>query len=449
MAEAQPSLRRELRLWDLILFNISALAGIRWLAAAAHAGSGSLALWVLAALFFFLPSALVIARLSELFPEEGGMYIWTKRAFGDWHGFLCAWFYFVGNILYFPSLLLAGVTIASYMFGAEAVHLAGTVRFAIPVTLVALWLALLANLVGLRVGKWTSNLGGTGTYITAALLCAFGLWIALKYGSATPFHLVPQANWENLNFWSQIAFAFQGLELGAILGGEIRNPRTTIPKAAWIGGLACAAFYMAGTAAMLALLTPDKISPLTGLAEAGHAAAVRLGLPWITGCFALLVTAGIFGQVSTYIAGNTRLPFAIGLDHYLPEAFGRLHPRWRTPHVSILTQGVLSSVLLIAMQLGETLRAAYQILVDMTVIVSFVPFVYIFGSGLRFGPKVAAASGLLVSLLAIALSLVPPPEVSGVLIFELKLAGGCVAFGLLGRWVFMASRGARAQASPP
>src|ERR1700675_2498363 len=149
MPEGRPELPRELRLWHLVLFNIWAVAGVRWLAAAAQAGPGSLTLWLLSALAFFLPSALVVSSLSRHFPEEGGFYVWTKRAFGEWHGFLCAWVYFVSNILYFPTLLLSGVAMASYMFGPSGIRYAEDPYYAIPVTFGGLWLAFLVNLVGL------------------------------------------------------------------------------------------------------------------------------------------------------------------------------------------------------------------------------------------------------------------------------------------------------------
>src|SRR5438270_10178610 len=93
--EGTKTLRRELRLRDLVFFNICAVVSLRWVAAAAHAGAGSLLLWVIAALFFFLPSAITVAGLSRRFPQEGGMYVWTKHAFGDQHAFLCGWFYFI------------------------------------------------------------------------------------------------------------------------------------------------------------------------------------------------------------------------------------------------------------------------------------------------------------------------------------------------------------------
>lgn len=442
MPEGQPALPRELRLWHLVLFNISAVAGVRWLAAAAHAGPGSLTLWLLAVLAFFLPSALVVSSLSARFPEEGGFYVWTKRAFGDWHGFLAAWLYFVSNILYFPTLLLSGVAMASYMFGQSGIRYSENPMYAIPVTLAALWLGFLANLVGLRVGKWPGLLGGGSTYVVAALLCLFAMSAVWRYGSATHFQFIPEASWGNLNFWSQIALAMTGLELAPILGGEIHNPGRNIPRAAWISGVGCAAFYMAGTAALLALLPPDRISAMTGLAQAGDVAGTRLGASWLSPCFALLITVGVVGQLTTYIAGNTRLPFAIGLDHYLPPAFAKLHPRWRTPHVSILTQGILSSFFLVLMELGENLRAAYQILVDMVVIATLIPFVYIFACGFKFGQRWAGTAGACIATAAVILSASPPPGVASVWLFELKVIGGTMLLALAGRWIFVRSRAA-------
>jgi amino acid transporter len=443
MTESQPALRRELRLWHLVLFNISAVAGVRWLAAAAHAGPGSLTLWLLASLAFFLPSALVVSSLAKRFPQEGGFYIWTKQAFGDWHGFLCAWLYFISNVLFFPTILLAGVTMASYMFGSSGIKYAENAAYALPATLAALWLAFILNLVGLRVGKWPAILGGACTYLIVALLCVFGALVAWRFGSATQFHFVPEATWGNLNFWSQIALAMTGLELAPILGGEIYNPDKYIPRAAWISGFGCAAFYIAGTAAMLALLPPDRISALTGLAQAGDIAGVKFGATWLSPCFASLIAVGFVGQLSTYVTANSRLPFALGIDHYFPPAFAKLHPRWHTPHVSILVQGILATLLLLLTQLGENLRAGYQILVDMVVIATLIPFVYIFCSGFKFGQRWAGISGGLISVAGVILSVSPPPGVASVWVFELKVVGGTVLLALAGLAVFLRSKAAR------
>ncbi len=444
MPESRPALRRELRLPHLVFFNISAVAGLRWLATAAHAGPGSLTLWLLAALAFLVPSALIVASLGARFPQEGGFYIWTKRAFGDWHGFLCAWMYMIANILFYPTLLLSGVTMASYMFGPAGIKYSENPAYAIPVTLAALWFAFLANLVGLRFGKWPSVLGGASTYLIVALLSAFAVMVAWRYGSATHFHLIPQASWSSLNFWSQIALAMTGLELTTVLAGEIHDPQKTLPRAAWISGFCCAAFYILGTAGLLAILPPDRISILTGLAEAGDVAGTRFGANWLSPCFALLITIGFVGQLSTYIAATTRLPFALGVDHYFPPVFAKLHPHWRTPHVSILTQAALGTLLLLFAQLGETLRAGYQILVDMVVIATLIPFIYIFASGFKFGHRWAGVSGGLIAVAGVILSMSPPPEVASIWLFELKVAGGSLLLALAGRATFLRSKAGQA-----
>jgi amino acid transporter len=184
------------------------------------------------------------------------------------------------------------------------------------------------------------------------------------------------------------------------------------------------------------VLKPDDISPLTGLAQAGASAAQKLGAPIVSVLLAALIGIALIGQLDTWIAGNTRLPYAVGLDRYLPAAFSRVHPRWGTPYVSLVVQVVVSTLFLLMAQLGETVRAAYQIMVDMTIIVTFVPFVYIFGAGFRFANRIAAVSGLAVTLIAIVFAAVPPHETASAVIFELKVVGGSAFFAVLGWIVF-------------
>jgi len=429
--------RRELRLRDLVFFNVCAIVSLRWVAAAAHAGTGTFLLWVVAAVFFFVPSAVVIARLSERFPQQGGMYVWTKHGFGDRHAFLCAWSYFVSNILYLPSLLMAGVSMTAYVFGTFGQRFSEERAFALPATLAVLWIAFLTNFFGLKIAKWFWALGGVSTFVIGAVLCALALAAGVHFGSVTQrWNLLPGASLDTLNFWSQIAFAFVGLELAPIVSGEIRNPRRDLPRAAVISGIGCTVFYIGCTAALLVLLNPEQISPMTGLAQGAAAGAAKLGIPVVTVAVAAMLGLALAGQVDAWIAGNTRLPYAIGLDHYLPPAFARLHRRWGTPYVSLLVQVAGSTVFLLMAQLGETVRAGYQIMVDMTVITTFIPFVYIFGAGLRFASRTASISGLAVTLIAIALSFLPPPEIASTAIFEMKVAGGSVLMAALGWLLF-------------
>ncbi|MGE5645891.1 MAG: APC family permease [Acidobacteriota bacterium] len=444
MPESKPGLARELGLRDLVLFNIAAVVGIRWLAAAAHAGPASISLWVLAAVFFFVPSALAVSRLTAKLPEEGGLYRWTRHTFGDWHGFLCGWCYWLSNLFFFPNLLLAGIGMAVYGFGARYAWIGESRAFVIPMSLALLWVGVITNLVGLRVGKWTENLGGLATYTAGVVLVGLGFAVWMTHGAATPVQLVPEWNWGRLNFWSQIAFAFGGLELGAIMGGEIRNPERTVPRAAWISGLLIAGFYIAGTLAILAVLAPADVNILSGLTQAAAAAADRLGVPWVAMALAVLIAFGITGQLGAWLSGSARVPFAIGLDRYLPPAFGRLHPRWKTPHVAILTQGTACTAFLLAMQFGETLRDGYQLLVDMTVITYFIPFLYLFAAAWKHGLRWSAAAGLAVTAAGIGFSLVPPGGTGSAWLYDGKIAAGCAALIATAGMAF--TRGKRAHA---
>jgi amino acid transporter len=444
MPDPKPALARELGLRDLVLFNIAAVVGIRWLAAAAHTGPDSIGLWLAAAVFFFVPSALAVSRLTAELPEEGGIYAWTRNSFGDWHGFLCGWCYWLSNLFYIPNLLLAGIGMAVYGLGASHAWLGDTRLFVIPVALAVLGIGTITNLVGLRVGKWTQNAGGMATYAAGLLMVGLGIAVWIAHGSATPLQLAPRWNWDRLNFWSQISFAFGGLELGAVMGGEIRDPRRNVPRAAWLSGLAIAAFYIAGTLAVLAVLTPGQVNIVSGLAQAAAAAGDRLGIPLAAPLVAVLIAFGITGQLGAWIAGCARVPFAIGLDRYLPASFARLHPRWKTPHVAILSQAAACTVFLLAMLLGEDLRTGYQLLVDMTVVTYFIPFLYLFVTAVRHGLRLSATAGLVVTIAGIAFSLVPPDGVASVWRFEAKLAAGCLLLVAAGRMAFL--RGKRAQA---
>jgi amino acid transporter len=173
-------------------------------------------------------------------------------------------------------------------------------------------------------------------------------------------------------------------------------------------------------------------------------AGERFGAAWLSPCFACLIAIGFIGQISTYVAANTRLPFTLGIDHYFPAAFAKLHPRWGTPHVSILMQLGVASLLLVATQLGENLRAGYQILVDMVVAATLLPIVYTFASGFRFGQRWAGTAGGLIALAGVILSVIPPPDVSSIWLFELKVAGGTILLVLAGRAIFVRGKAARA-----
>jgi amino acid transporter len=427
MDDKAPQLKRELGLRDLTLFAITCIVGTRWIPAAAHAGPGSVTLWLLAALLFMIPLAIAVAALSVKYPGTGGLYLWTRNDFGRWHGFLAFTLYWIGIAFWFPSAAMFYMSAGIYALGPAYAWLAGSRVFLLAISLVAIWVALGTNLVGMKIGKWTENIGAIAIWVLGALVVTVAIVIFRRHGSATPIHIAPTWNWDTISFWSAIAYAMSGLEMAGLMGGEIRDPARNLPRAGWIASAFTTAFYAATTVALLVILRPEKISEMNGLAEAGQSAAQTLGLAWLAPVIAILVMASAVGQFGGLGTSVSRLPFVVGVDQLLPAAFGRVHARWGTPYISILTLGVLASFLLIVIQLGDTMRAAYQALVSLMLINGFLPYLYIFGSAWKAGKRFSAVSGWAITLLAILCSVVPTAEITNVWLFETKLAVGTAA----------------------
>jgi amino acid transporter len=456
-ADPKSQLRHVMGFLDVLLFNIASVLGPRWIAAAAHSGPSSISLWVISGAMFFVPSSLVIIELSTRFPLEGGLYAWTKEAFGEFHGFVAGWTYWVYTFFYFPGLLMSAAAMAAYVGGSGAAHLAQDRTFLIVGSLVILFVAMYLNLIGLNVGKWLQNAGGIATYAPLVMLVGMGAYVWHVHGSATQFTwatIRPTWNWNTVNFWPEIAFAYTGLELCSFMSEEVRDPRKTFPPAIVGSGILIALMYTVGTVALLALLPADAVDPKSGVFQALTLASTMLRFTAFGIVAAVLVTIGNAGGVGTTVAGVARIPFVVGIDRYMPAAFSKIHPKWKTPWVSIIVQAVISGFILLVTQLNESVNSAYQILIAAAVILYFIPFLYMFPAiiklayrpdrgadksevlvpGGKFGVWLVGLTGFLIVLAAVVLSMIPPGETRSVWIFEAKLIGGTglsVAIGLI------------------
>ena len=438
-------LEQRLTLRDLVLFNLVAILGISWVATAAKAGPGSITLWVLAALLFFVPQGLAVIQLAADLPEEGGIYAWTRRELGEAHGFICGWCYWINNVLYYPPLLLSAAVTSTFVIGKGESGLADNWAYVLPFTLIGLVLAIGLNVVGVGTGKWLQNIGGLSVFLPGLLLVGLGVYRICTGVPANPIHLndlkPDLGNLPMLNLWATIAFAFSGLELSSTMASEIKDARRNLPRSIYVTAPLVALIYIVGTCSMLWLVRREQINVVAGPLQAIANGAGASGW-WVVSFIALLLAVARIGGVGAWLVGSSRVAFVVGLDRYFPEAFGRIHPRWRTPYVAILIQGAIAVVFLLLSVIGKgtTVETAFLILIDMSLLIYFVPYLYLFiclmvhcwkqrgGTllipGGRLGALLAGSSGAAITLFAMVVAMFPPAGTTQVWLHELKLGGG-------------------------
>lgn len=453
---AAPHLKRVLGRWDLVLMFVVAITNLNIVPTVASSGPVVIWLWVLALVFFFWPQGVAVIELSQRYPGEGGVYLWTKKMFGDFHGFLSGWCYWTNNIFYVPTVVLYLVGIAVYVAGPDAAKLAEDRSFTFLASLGILWMLVAANVRGLGVGKWVNNLGGIGTALAAIVLIGLAVYSITQRGSslnAASFSVVG-ADWRLISGFGTICFALVGLELASIMGDEIQEPRKILPGAVLWGGIISGVLYVGATLAVLVALRPEDIGVVQGILQAISKMAGDFGLAWSVPPLALVLSISIAGIASAWLAGAARIPFVAGLDNYLPSALARVHPKFGSPYIALIVTAALSSIFLAMSFAQAKVAEAFVTLLALAVVLQLVPSAYMYAALLRLAfldptyqqvfyrkPMLAfaGAAGLITTLLGIVVAFLPPIQVESVWRYELKLVVGCGFFlgvaPLLIRWI--------------
>jgi glutamate:GABA antiporter len=456
-----PALKRGIRFRDLVLFYVVVVLSVRWTAAAATAGPSIFLVWIAALTCFFIPLAASVMELSSRHPEEGGIYVWTREAFGDFSGFICAWTYWMSNLPFFAGVLYFGAASALFAFGPRAQSLAANPLYYVAFAIFWLAVITLLNILGVNAGKWLNNIGALGSLLPLTVLILLALAYYFRFGAAihiTAPSLVPHWSLDNAVFWSSVFFAFSALEAASAMGDEIQNPRRTIPWALLVGGCILTIGYIGGTAAFLLMLPAQAVAGPDGFVHGIELLASHLGLAWLLAPMALLVALNAVGGAAANLSSTARLPFVVGVDRYLPPAFGSIHPRFRTPWVAIAAYGAAGMVVALLGQAGTTVRGAYNVLVSMSVISLFIPYLFLFSAMIRHQSRPAAPQvrrvpggkpvaialasiGLLSTAITIVLSVIPsadepdkPLAIAKVLGATAVLVGLGIALFLFSRW---------------
>jgi amino acid transporter len=443
-------LRKELGLLDLVLAQVLLVIVPDFFGTAVKAGPAHLVLWLSAMLLFFIPLALIVAHLNRLMPLEGGLYEWARLAFNDQIGFLVAWNLWLFIMLYVAIIGLVTTTFVAYAVPSLA-WIAENKWAVLAASVILIAAQMLLASIGFRVGKWFNNAGSIAVLITVTVLIALPFFNA-RHGTAFhPLRLVaPPLTLFTLSVFSKMTFgALSGFEYVAIFAGESRNPARNIGRSIMITAPVIALIYIFTTSAILTYVSPDTVDVIGPIPQALRRGFGNFGAVIVPLAIFLLL-ANYLSTFTLYFSGSARLPMAAGWDHLLPAWFSRLHSRYKTPVNSILFLGGATLAASVAALIGVGEQEAYELLLTWGFTFYGIAYLALFAipllapktSGIRprLGLRIAAASGFLVTLLFVALSIFPVISVESESRYSLKIAAVVLAANLLGWIIYRAGQ---------
>jgi len=455
--------KKELGLTDLALTQILFIVGLPWVGVAAKQGPSHVVLWLLAMVFFYVPSAVVVIYLNRIMPLEGGLYQWAKLGFNELIGFLVAWNLWLFAILNTSEIGLQVTQYVRYIIGPGGEWLTASKWFIGLVSTATIGLLILLATVGLGIGKWVHKAGGVLMLLTFAAILILPFLNSAR-GSSTDYHPLrtemPVLSLMSFNLLGKMGFgALGGFEYVAIHAGECRDPVRAISRSVALAAPVIAVMFILGTNSVLTLIPQgqiDLIAPIPQvLSEGFRSLSFATAVVPITILTLLCIRVA---QSSVMFTGNTRLPMVAGWDRLLPNWFTRLHARYGTPVNSIFFVGAATLVLGVMGLIGVGKQEAFQLLWNASGLFYALTYLAMFALpliGLRdinsrppIWLKACALSGCLMTLLYIALSIVPIIEVESRLMFAAKISGLIVLTNIVGLLIFLdAGRRRRARSA--
>ncbi|PKO00609.1 MAG: amino acid permease [Chloroflexi bacterium HGW-Chloroflexi-4] len=337
--------KKVLRSLDMTLFTVCAILVMDTLAPSAAIGASSISWWIITLILFFIPYGLITAELGTTYPEQGGLYVWIKNAFGEKWAARTTWLYWINVALWMPSVYILFAGMLSQLFFPEM-----GLWMQIGIGIIMTWITVWIGTMTLETGKWIPNIGAIFKAVIMIVIGVGAFFYAKANGVANDlsFQAILPEWGAGLAFLPVIVYNFMGFELMSGASGEMKNPGKDIPRAIIISGALIAVFYIMGTVGILMALPLDQLGLVSGIVDTlkillggtplGNAVVVVLGV-------AALYT--FLANMVTWTIGANRTAAEAAKEHELPEIFGREHPVKKTPVGAFILTGIVSTVVII------------------------------------------------------------------------------------------------------
>jgi amino acid transporter len=344
-AKKDKGFKKVMRGLDMTLFTVCAILVMDTLAPSAAIGPASISWWLITLVLFFIPYGLITAELGTTYPEQGGLYIWVKKAFGEKWAARTTWLYWINVALWMPSVYVLFAGMFAQLFAPE-MGLWGQIAIGVVMT----WITVGIGIMSLETSKWVPNIGAIFKALIMVVIGVAAFIFAGKHGVANDLSfssILP--TWDaGLFFLPVIVYNFMGFELMSGAGDEMENPGRDIPKAIITAGVLITVFYLLGTIGMLMAVPVEDLGLVEGIIDTlrvllGESTAANIAVT-VLGIGALY---SFLANMVTWTMGANRTAAEASSDNELPRVFGKLHSQYKTPVSAFIITGVVSTVVIV------------------------------------------------------------------------------------------------------
>ena len=337
--------KKVMRGLDMTLFTVCAILVIDTLAPSAAIGASSISWWLITLVLFFIPYGLITAELGTTYPEQGGLYIWVKKAFGEKWAARTTWLYWINVALWMPAVYVLFAGMFAQLFAPE-LGLWGQILIGVAMTWVTVWIGVKT----LETSKWVPNIGAIFKALIMVVIGVAAFIYASKNGVANDLSFASiLPSWDaGLFFLPVIVYNFMGFELMSGAGDEIKNPGKDIPRAIIISGVLITVFYLLGTIGMLMALPIEDLGLVEGIIDTLW---ILIGDSGFGGFVVTVLGIGalysFLANMVTWTTGANKTAAEAADEGELPAFFGRLHPVNKSPVGAFVLTGIISTVVIV------------------------------------------------------------------------------------------------------